>query len=233
MNQVNEEKFFFPTLNWKYLSYTWGTSSPVYGNGKKIEIKKERDLCCGDTCNTLLFSASNHVGTHFDFPLHFDKNGKNVLDYEASYFIHVKISIIKMNLDTGHLISISDLKEKEKEIANDTTLLLIDTGSSIYRNQEKYWKNGIGVNTGVADYLREKYPELTTIGLDTISISSFQNREIGRLVHKEFLCSPKPILIIEDLNLNGINNIKPKIIVSLPLRIENADGAPATVIVGY
>ncbi|APJ04578.1 cyclase family protein [Silvanigrella aquatica] len=233
MNRVNEENFFFPSLKWKYVSYFWGPSAPAYGGGKKVEIKKERDICCGDSSNSLTFTAGNHIGTHFDFPLHFDKNGKNVLDYEASFFIHYKISVIKLDINSGNLISVSDISKKEEEIDKETTLLLIDTGSSLNRDEEKYWKNGIGVNLDVANYLREKYSNLTTIGLDTISLSAFQNRDIGRLVHKEFLCHDKPILIIEDLNLNAINNIKPKVVIALPLRIENADGAPATIIVGY
>ena len=39
----------------------------------------------GDSCNTMHLSFPNHSGTHIDFPCHFDKDGKNLNDYPASF----------------------------------------------------------------------------------------------------------------------------------------------------
>ncbi|RYZ80474.1 MAG: hypothetical protein EOP04_25820 [Proteobacteria bacterium] len=68
------------------------------------------------------------------------------------------------------------------------------------------------------------------IGLDSISLTGFQNREVGRAAHKEFLAGPNPILIIEDMNLEALQGKTPSSVIVLPLRILSGDGAPCTAI---
>ena len=218
------------SYKWVFLSYTWGASCPVYGNGEKINISKEKNMCCGDSCNTLKLAASNHIGTHYDFPLHFSKNGKSVLDYNSNSFIHSDISLINISIEPGTLINIEHIKKLSNNISPTSTILIIKTGFGKFRNEEIYWKKSIGIDSGVANFLRDRFPKINTIAIDTISISSLEHREIGRIVHKEFLDHLNPILIIEDLNLEYIQDQKLKLVIALPLRIENADGAPATII---
>jgi arylformamidase len=77
------------------------------------------------------------------------------------------------------------------------------------------------------------------IGIDTISLTAFQNRPLGRQAHLAFLAPEEntnptglknniPILIIEDMKLSGLKKTPQEVWVS-PLLIHGADGVPVTV----
>ncbi|KAB8036822.1 hypothetical protein GCL60_13335 [Silvanigrella paludirubra] len=217
--------------NWVFLSHVWGESCPPYGEGKRIQLTRIRNMELGDSCNSYEFTASNHIGTHYDFPNHFDHFGKIVTDYQPNSFIHNDIGFINLNLNFGDTLDVEKIKGNINFISNNITLLLIRTGISRFRNNDiRYSTIGVPVSEGVAAFLRTRFPFLTTIALDFISISSFSNRQLGRKVHQEFLKNDNPILIIEDANFEPLCQKTPSIVVSLPLRIENGDGAPVTII---
>ena len=69
------------------------------------------------------------------------------------------------------------------------------------------------------------------IGFDSISLTSYQHREIGRKAHQCFLGDGEgePILIIEDMNLDPLQT-KPIKVFSIPMLYEKADGAPTTIV---
>lgn len=221
---MNEEK------NWIFLSHVWGETCPPYGNGNKIKLNKIRDMCIGDSCNTIEFTAINHIGTHYDFPKHFDKDGKTVTDYFPSSFIHDNIGLINIPINFGDNLTVEQISNNIIDTPKNITLLLIKTGICKFRNDTRYSTIGVAVHEGVADFLRIHFPNLTTIALDFISVSSYTNRLLGRKVHKEFLENERPLLIIEDANFEELTTTPPRQVISLPLRIENGDGAPVTII---
>ena len=68
-------------------------------------------------------------------------------------------------------------------------------------------------------------------GFDSISVSSFANRALGREAHKAFLNPVKPILLLEDMDLRDVS--EQKIINEVfiaPIRIKKCDGLPCSVI---
>jgi len=68
------------------------------------------------------------------------------------------------------------------------------------------------------------------IGFDSISVSSFANRMLGREAHKAFLNPEKPILLLEDMDLREVNkNTNFKEIIVAPMRIAKCDGLPCTI----
>ena len=80
--------------------------------------------------------------------------------------------------------------------------------------------------------MREKHPYVRAIGFDFISLSPYQNRNLGREAHRTFL-DPEgvnaPILVIEDMDLSA--DLSRLISVWIfPLRISGVDSAPCTVI---
>ena len=98
------------------------------------------------------------------------------------------------------------------------------------RHKKEYWFDNPGLAPELSGELKKRFPKLEAIGFDSISLSNFQNRQIGRIAHQKFLCE-NHFLILEDMDLNRIN-IKSNIVelyVS-PLLFKNADGAPTTVI---
>ena len=95
---------------------------------------------------------------------------------------------------------------------------------------KRQYKNNYGFHPDVYDYLIEYFPSVRVFGFDTISVSSFSHRMIGREAHKRFLNPIKPILLLEDMDLRDIReNIKFDTLVIAPLRIANCDGLPCTV----
>ena len=217
---------------WVYLSHSWGPSCPPYGGQGHIQLNKIRSMDKGNSSNSLEIIGGNHTGTHFDFPLHFSKIGKNVLHYTPDFFFHTKIAVFWLETQPGSLITTNELELALRKYKGnfDDTIGLIRSGASLYRNERQFWENGPGLSLGVADFIRSTFKKMTTIGIDTISITSFQNRELGRSVHREFLCDPTPLLLIEDMNLEPLRNKNISLLIAAPLRLEDGDGAPCTVI---
>jgi arylformamidase len=214
------------TNNIIYLSYFLDSETPLYGGSKGIEIKPDRSIRNGDTANTKKLVLGNHSGTHIDFPNHFFENGKLSHDYEASFWIFNAPFLVKVNAGENELISFND--NLLESIPVETDFLILKTGFGNIRNTEAYWNYNPGLHPSLASALRLRCPDLRVIGMDFISVTSFQNREIGRTAHKEFLGS-SPILLVEDMDLSRLEE-SPRSLMCFPLMLNGADGAPVTVI---
>jgi arylformamidase len=218
--------------NWIYLSYPLSTDLANYGNGNRISIGQSKSIIKGDSSNNTEFCMSSHLGTHIDFPKHFSKNGRSIDDYSPKFFISKNISVLYLeNLDNidDYLIKPEHIANLLKSCIRDTEILILKTGFSYKRNKDEYWKFGYGLGLGTAKLIRQTLPNIKAIGFDLISLTSYQQREIGRLSHKEYLIENE-ILIIEDLDLSKITSthIINQLIVS-PIIIRGAEGAPVTV----
>lgn len=212
-----------------FLSYSLSMSTPSYGNSDPLKIEKTKNLSCGDSCNQLRFTMSNHLGTHIDFPSHFDADGKTAEQYSADFWFFQKVAWIEVNATPGELI---DIEKFSKSIPLDTEVLLIKTGFCNKRSEQVYWENNPGIKASSGAFLRSQYPYLKVIGFDFISLSSFQNRSEGRVAHQEFLRKDRtgsPILIVEDMDFRELK-LTPSSLMIVPLRGEGFDGAPVTVI---
>lgn len=201
--------------------------TPLYGGGKGISVKPDRSIDLGDTANTKNLAFQNHSGTHIDFPNHFFRDGLTSETYDASYWIFQRPSLICRDIEENIII---DLNEEElRDVPSDTDFLIFKTGFGKYRGREKYWKYNPGFAPAFADTLRKKFPALKVLGMDFISLTGYQNRELGREAHRCFLGGDRPILLIEDMNLSQLVS-SPKSISCLPLMIHGIDGAPVTIV---
>lgn len=222
-----------PSGEWVFLSHLWGPSSPAYGGGERIQVVPDRQIKQGDTSNTLKFAASNHIGTHIDFPLHFLADGKSATEYPADFFVFKSAAVVWLeNLPRASHISVQILQEYfSKHLPPaDTEILLLRTGASLWRHEDDFVFQNIGIGLDVADFVRKRMPRLRAIGMDMISTTSFANRPLGREVHKQMLAGDRPICLIEDMDLEPLQGWRGFEVVVLPLRIEGADGAPCTII---
>lgn len=220
-----------------WLSHTWGPSSPAYGDGKRILIEPATQISRGDSSNSLSFSAGNHIGSHMDAPYHFSENGRKVDSYAAEDFyfkrpilVDLTISDTSRHITEDHLVELRDRTGKQ---FLECDLLLFRTGLEKNRQETRYWSDGIGMGPGTADFLRKHAPQCRAIGLDTISVTAFSQRELGRQVHREFLQHDKPFILFEDLALQKADAHGLSSVVAAPLRIEGGDGAPVTVMGFY
>ena len=214
----------------RYLSHAFGAKVPVYGKGPvTLEVPEVRSLRKGDTCRTHRLEIGNHTGTHVDAPAHFSSRGRSVSDYPADFWVFNKPFVARVRLGPGELLMPGHL---ERPIPKDADLVLFRSGWSKRRMSASYAIEGPGVHASMADHLRKSAPKVRAIGMDWISLSSFQKREEGRTAHRAFLCpDPKarPILLIEDMDLSGADS-KLKEVWVCPLRVEAADSAPCTVL---
>lgn len=212
-----------------YLSHYLNNETPAYGN-KREDIKITSQSCIdhGDASNSLRIEMKNHIGTHIDLPRHFVSGAKVLNDYPASFWHFSHIQLLELPCSRGHIITVSELKEK---ISSKTDCLLIRTGFEKFRGEEVYWKENPGFDRDVGEFLRRNFPQLRVVGFDSISLTSFTNRPLGREAHRSFLGNlenHEPILILEDMKLSELKE-NPKKLIIAPLMIDKADGIPVTV----
>lgn len=218
-----------------FLNHILGRDTPFYGNNGKVLIKKIRDIEKGDTSNTASIEIAGHSGTHIDAPYHFDQMGRKLSEFSADFWICNNPFLIRHPAQSGQIISLNEVLPELEKIPGECDLLIVKTGFEKFRitDTDKYTMHGPGWAPEVGSWLRKKR-NIKMIGFDFISLSSFQNREIGRIAHRAFLSGltdpdHSPVLIIEDMRLQDIENSPVSVIVS-PFLFEDSDGAPVTVI---
>ena len=227
-------------------SYPLSKTTPFYGNSQSVSIRPSRSITAGDTANTSHLEFSNHSGTHIDAPYHFDEDGKKITDYTLDFWRCQKVLCIespslpeaKEQLgilqfeDALEFVTEGFKKTYEQEnSALEIEAILWKTGWCQRRGEDAYATAGPGIAAELAEYLREKFPNLRFLGFDLISLSSFANREAGREAHRAFLCHERPILPIEDMDLRNLPkkyDALQNLLIS-PLFIQEGDGAPVTV----
>ncbi len=217
-------------MDYKYvfLSHIISEKTPSYGNRDNVKIIPKSSIKEGETANSFsLYFSTNHIGTHIDFPFHFYNNGKKIMDVDTNYWIYNNIGIIDIHCSPNYIIGVDDIAKFELD--KNIEILFIRTDFERYRGTEIYWKNNPGIEPKVADYFRSNFPKLRTIGFDFISLTSFQNRELGKKSHLAFLNESKGFIsIVEDVKLSNYKNELMKVIV-MPFLLEGVDSVPVTV----
>ncbi|MFA6136946.1 MAG: cyclase family protein [Sulfurimonas sp.] len=212
-----------------FLSYIVDTDTPTYGNRNKFEQVKKSSITDGDVANDTSIATTLHVGTHIDMPYHFYENGQTIEDYSADYWVFESVLFVAIQPEClvikDELISrLDSMKENSYEI------LIVKTGICTMRGSDKFWQENYGFHPDVYDFLIKKFPNIRVFGFDSISVSSFAERMIGREAHKRFLNPDKPILLLEDMDLTSVDEQTSfKKIIIAPLRISKSDGLPCTV----
>lgn len=209
----------------QYLSFPLSSSTPAYGGGESIRIKKCRDINEGDSCNQIHFEMSNHIGTHVDVPLHFDPNGRSITDYSPSEWIFKKCILIELNCFPGDVVDSAILESFD--VNHDAELVFLKTGMGKYRGNSEYWESSVIFDSSISFYCQEKFPNLQAIALDTISLTSLLDRDMGKLTHRYLLSAG--IRIFEDVNMDDLESA-PKSVTAYPLLLQGADGAPVTIV---
>ena len=213
-----------------FLSHPLSGDTPTYGSNPRFESRRHRDMDRGDTCNTAIFHFHNHSGTHLDAPLHFDPVGRDVSALEPDELVFEQVVLLEIPAGPSELIGPERLEHAVARIAN-ADLVLLRTEFERRRGEPEYVRENPRLAPALADWLREVAPGVRAVGVDAISISAVDHREVGREAHRRFLApgAGRPILLIEDMALA----LAPKHIARvwiLPLRVLNADGGPCTVV---
>lgn len=208
-------------MNPMFLSHFIDENTPTYGGIlDTISFSSISSINQGDTANSLKIRFPNHVGTHLDFPFHFNNNGKSSSDYSADFWIFRNVGFLNC--------SIAEVPVKLRQLPSDIELLILKTGFGEKRYEEVYWKSQPIIPASFASLFKSHFPNLRVFGFDMISLTSKLNRSEGKKAHLAFLVEEE-ILILEDMKLDELDVTPNKVIIS-PLQLKSVDGTPCTVI---
>jgi kynurenine formamidase len=214
----------------RYLSHSLSQGIPTYGwEHAELTLKQIKSIREGDSCNTFWLGLENHFGTHVDAPAHFYDEGMTIAEYLPETWISHRPCVVRLESKENELIGIDRLAGHIPETAD---IVLIQSGFQRFRGTPKYSHYNPGLKPEIGFWLRKEYPLVRMVGFDFVSLSPFQNRDLGREAHRVFL-DPHgvgvPILIVEDMDLScELSGILSVLVV--PLRVVGLDGAPCTVI---
>jgi kynurenine formamidase len=215
--------------NMIFLSWKLNEQTPSYGDREKLMIKRTSSIENGDVANNSFIQISMHMGTHLDMPFHFFQNGQTIEDFQADFWIFEKVGFLEVN--PSDFVINEELQNDLYKLPKDIELLIVKTGACFDRDKDAYKTHNYGFHEEIAYKLREKFPKLRLFGFDTISVSSFQDRQMGRKAHKAFLNPENPILLLEDMDLREVDQSTSfKEVLVAPLRVSQSDGILATVI---
>jgi kynurenine formamidase len=215
------------------LSYPVSAETPTYGNLPKPKIMSHTSIAAGNTSNTYAITVYNHTGTHVDAPAHFVPNGKRICDYSPEELIFRRPLLVDIPKGPGEWVEEENVKKAVK--LRDADCLLIRTGFGALRGQDLYKTNNPGISPEAILWLRRELQKIRCIGIDSISISGFQDRPRGRMAHlaafEKHRGRDEPLLLLEDVNLSALKaGIKIQKITVVPWSISGVDSAPCTVL---
>lgn len=213
-----------------WLSYSIDNNTPIYGGrNENLNIYKTSSIKEGKIANDTKIESTLHVGTHIDMPCHFYEDGQSIEDFDIDYWFFSKPLFIEV--EPKNFVIKDELVGILDKIKNDNyDILIIKTGICAFREEEKYWRENYGFAPEIYEYLIEKFPSIRIMGFDSISISSWKDRSLGKVAHKAFLNPKKPILLLEDMDLNNISiEVDLEHVIVSPLRIIESDGLPCSV----
>ncbi|MBI4965899.1 MAG: cyclase family protein [Desulfomonile tiedjei] len=172
----------------------------------------------GDPFNLCEMSMGTHIGTHVDPPAHYLENAAGVDQIPIEVLIGPGI-ILDMR---GRPCVDRPALEKSALAGHSRVLLKTDNGPRLL--QSEFVTDYVYLTEDAAEFLVERGVQL--IGTDYLSIERFQTP--GAPVHHRLLNAG--VLIVEGVNLLEIPP-GPCKIYCLPLKIKDADGAPARVLI--
>ncbi len=218
---------------YKRISYTLNTKDRAFPGAPTMHIEPFESMKKGDILNTYQVTLFNHFGTHMDGPNHFNGNGKQLYELELSRFIFERPLLVDIPKGEGEKVLAEDLLPYGERI-KEADLLLIRSGFAKLRQSDNaiYSERGPAVSSQAARYLADHFPALKAVGMDWISLASPLDIKDGHKAHQILLGTEgnAPILIIEDLDLRGLDNESLETVFALPLFVEGIDSAPVTVV---
>ena len=190
-------------------------------------------MAAGDTSNVYAITVCNHTSTHVDAPAHCMQNGRHISDYSPEELVFLKPLLADVHKGPDEWVEKEDLIKAIK--SKNVDCLLIRTGFGAFRSQDIYKTNNPGISPKAILWLRRELPTIRCLGIDSISISGFQDRTRGRRAHLSAFEKRndfgEPLLLIEDMNLAVLKpSEKIQKILVVPWSISNIDSAPCTIL---
>ena len=218
---------------YRRLSYTLNVRDHAFPGAPTMRVEPFESMQKGDRLNTYNVTLFNHFGTHMDGPKHFNGQGRQLYELELSTFIFEKPLLVDIPKGRGELVEPEELMRFDEAI-RAADLLLVRSGFSAMRASDNraYSEEGPAISARAAELIVERYQNLKAVGMDWISLSSPLHLEDGIRAHQIMLgkTGAEPVLIIEDIDLSGLDPDTLETVFALPLFIEGIDSAPVTIL---
>ena len=178
-----------------------------------------------------LISLYSHTGTHIDAPAHLYPDGRKLDQYPAEQFVGKALVVDCRSLQKEEKIPIRLLEEKGSYL-NEADFILFLTGQSLLWGSPEYFGSFPVMSDEVVEWVNRR--KLKGIGTDTpsfdpITVDNLEQAADELHIHRAILKTNHTLLLENLCRLEEIGN-ELFTLCALPLKTENADGAPARVI---
>lgn len=196
---------------------------PVYPGDPKPSFEHYKTLA-KDGVNLTRLVMGSHTGTHIDAPAHFIAGGIGIDKIPPDRLVGEAVVVDFSTIPIGSGITASHIQQMAGKIRpND--IVVCYTGCSKHWGEESINKNYTYITREGADYLVSK--KVKAVGIDFLSVEQFSAPD--PITHKTLL--GHGIFIIESLNSSLKRFVGERILmVCMPIKLQNGDGAPARVI---
>ncbi len=201
------------------LTQTISPTMPVYPGTEPPRFSPCNSYEADGFQETLL-SMYSHTGTHVDPPAHIFAGRRTLDQFPAEQFVGKAIVIDCTHRKAGERITLDDLAEK-KALADTVDFVLFRTDWDKHWGTDAYFGDYPHLAPELVDYLAQSQKK--GVGLDVIGLDPIADSNLT--LHKR-LFSQGDTLIIE--NLTQLNQLPEGVFTfcALPLKYEQADGAP-------
>lgn len=193
---------------------------PVWPGEPEVTLHRVKKLEEGANANVTYMAFAVHTGTHVDAPCHFlaDEEGVDKLPLEV---LVGEVTVVEMP-DSVDQITAKEVSASG--LVSGTERVLFKTRNSNYwiEGVDTFQTGFVGITEDGAQALVDLGVKL--VGIDYLSIAPFK---MSRPTHLVMLKAR--MVVIEGLDLSNIKSGKYTLF-CLPLKLANADGAPARVI---
>lgn len=202
------------------ISVPLGRQVPVWPGDPSFEVTRFLRIETGDTVNASQLLMSVHTGTHIDAPLHFLPGGGDVEGIALDRMIG---PCVVADLPGVGPVDVPELESANIQ-AGAQRLLLKTSNSTLWAARPgKFVSEFRGLTGDAARWIIERGVGL--LGVDYLSVQGFEDTE--PTTHTTLLGAG--VVILEGLDLSEVA-AGPYELVCLPLRLLEAEGAPARAI---
>jgi arylformamidase len=184
-----------------------------------VVVEQQQAIARGDMCNVTRLDFGAHTGTHVDAPLHFIDGDLPVQKAPLDAYIGPARVLHLPDVDVVRAADLAPFCPQR-----DERLLLKTRNSQRVWHREPFDERFVALSLDAAELLAQR--QVRTVGIDYLSVSGY--RDDAMAIHRALL--EARVWIIEGLQLAQVS---PGVVdlVCLPLRLAEADGAPARVVV--
>jgi arylformamidase len=191
---------------------------PSYPGNPAFEMDPVHRIADGNSSNHSRLVMGTHTGTHVDAPLHFF-DGRPGVDQMPLDLLVGRARVVDMPYRGG----ITEAHLADAGLREDIRVLLRTPNSALWNTTDGFHTDYTYLTGGGAKFLVDQ--GVKVVGVDYLSVEQF--KKAGAPAHHELLGNG--VIIIEGLNLSDAEPGQYEMY-CLPLRIANADGAPARVV---